>query len=544
MKSFQCARAQIRKILIIAVGILWMPVAYAADISNSGIRSSWDSKSSVNAIDEESEAMKDVEREIQIKAAQEKRGTSSALPDNHMNNTVLGEAAIEVTNENWMPTPDSSRSNAPVDKLSRTLKIDQTIQKAQSIKMPAYTEQDTNATVISGFNDQTATQMIDSLIQPDFLKTKVDLDFGDASLGDVFMTLGKAGHINIMLDPAVKDLMTEIYLQQVTVKEALILMANAHNLGFKKVEGSLYVAPIEKLQNQAVGFKIIRLRNIKALEAKTFVTDLARVVNISEQTNSLIVIGNPDEIQKVQKAVESIDYPQPQVVLEANIVEVNKDALKDLGVDWSDEVVFSYQESGRPFELPNVTDPSKSVLTIGALERTPLSFTTAIKMLESQNKAKVLSNPRVTTMNEREAEIFVGDRIPYTVNTVSGGATTTEVRFEEPGIRLKITPSIIDGDYVVIKVEPEVSFIFTFRGPQNEFPWVKKRQATAYVRVRNNQPFALGGLLNQEDRKNLFKVPMLGNIPLIGNLFTYEKHSVLDTELIITITPTVVQAKP
>ena len=129
------------------------------------------------------------------------------------------------------------------------------------------------------------------------------------------------------------------------------------------------------------------------------------------------------------------------------------------------------------------------------------------------------------------------------MTTISGGVATTDVRFEEPGLRLKITPSIIEEDFVVIKVEPEVSFIFGFRGPDDQFPWVKKRQATAYVRVKNNQPFILGGILNQEDKKNLYKVPMLGNIPLLGNLFSYKKDTVTDTELIITVVPTIVHGE-
>ena len=164
-------------------------------------------------------------------------------------------------------------------------------------------------------------------------------------------------------------------------------------------------------------------------------------------------------------------------------------------------------------------------------------------MLENQNKAKILSNPRVTTLNDKEAEIFVGDRIPYTITNVTGGVATTDVRWVEPGIRLKITPSIIENDFVVLKVEPEVSFIFTYRGPNDEFPHVRTREAVAYVRVKNNQPFVLGGLLSQEDKQNLYKVPFFGDVPLIGNLFSYEKHTIVDTELVITVTPTIVHGE-
>ena len=268
--------------------------------------------------------------------------------------------------------------------------------------------------------------------------------------------------------------------------------------------------------------------------------DIVKSVTTSDQINSLIVVGSPEEIVRAEDVIKKIDQPQPQVILEAKIIEVNKDALRDLGVDWSNSMTINYQEAGRPVDFANVEDAPGSAFKVFSIARNPLQFSSVIQMLEEQNKAKVLSNPRVTTMNDKEAEIFVGDRIPYTVTTVSGGVATTDVRFEEPGIRLKITPAIIEEDFVVIKVEPEVSYIYSFRGEGDEYPWVKKRQATAYVRVENNQPFVLGGLLNQEDKKNLYKVPMLGDIPLLGNLFSYEKHSILDTELIITIIPTIV----
>lgn len=449
-------------------------------------------------------------------------------------------AAVET--DDWMVKPGDYKSNFPTDQLSRKLVIDQTLIEAKSIKVPAAAPAPkAEAPAVKEFDAQTDVQIIDGLIKPELQKTKVDLDFKEATLSDVFMTLGKSGNINVMLDPIIKDLVVNIYLKQVSLKEAFILLANSHNLGFKRVEGSLFVTTKDKLKEQTVAYKVIKLRNVKAQEVKAMVSDLIKSVNVSEQINSLIVVGQPDEIAKVEGVIKQVDHAQPQVILEAKIVEINKDALKDLGVDWSDQLSMTYQESGRPVEIPNVATPTESLMNVGAFERSPIAFATLIKMLESQNKAKVLSNPRVTTMNEKEAEIFVGDRIPYTVTTVSGGVATTDVRFEEPGIRLKITPTIIDGDFVVIKVEPEVSFIFSFRGPDNQYPWVKKRHATAYVRVRNNQPFVLGGLLNQEDKKNLFKVPFLGNVPWLGNIFSYEKHTVTDTELIITITPTVVQ---
>lgn len=429
-----------------------------------------------------------------------------------------------------------------IDDILRNLKIDDAFEEAQSIPVA----QQGSLVVAEPIDEDeeirvmTAQDVLKGVIPSELALQEIDLDFEDTPIGDVLLTLGKTANINIVLDPALSVNRLTLHLEDVTIEEALLLIGNTYDLGFKRVGDSLYITKKEKLRGENLASKVIKLKNISVTEAKTLIAELIDTVNASEGINSLIVVGEPEDILRVEAILAKIDKPQPQVVLEAKIIEVNKDALRDLGVDWSDQVNISYQESGRPLEFDNVETAPDSVYKTFQLARSPINFETIIKMLENQNNAKILSNPRVTTMNDKEAEIFVGDRIPYTVTNVTGGVVTTDVRWVEPGIRLIITPTIIEEDFVVLKVEPEVSFIFTFRGPNDEFPHVKTREATAYVRVKNGEPFVLGGLLSQEDKKNLFKVPMLGDIPLLGNLFSYEKHTVLDTELIITIKPIIV----
>lgn len=370
---------------------------------------------------------------------------------------------------------------------------------------------------------------------------KIDLNFDQTNLGDIMMMLGETAGLNIVLDPILYQNKLDLHLKQVSLEEAMLLMANIYDLGFEKVGDSLFVAHKEKLSDRKLESKVIKLRNIGVSDARLLVKDLANTVNASEELNSLVVVGSPEQLVKVESVLGQIDIPQPQVIIEAKIIEINKDALKDLGVDWSDQINLQYQEAGRQKQMDNlVTGSLDSVFAINKIARNALQFETTIKMLENQNKAKILSNPRVSTLNGKEAEIFVGDKLPYTITNVTGGVVTTDVRFVEPGIRLRITPSIIDEEFVILKVDPEVSFIFAFRGPNDEFPQVKTREATAHVRVKNRTPFVIGGLLNQEDKQSLYKVPFLGNVPLLGNLFSYEKHTVTDTELIITILPTIV----
>lgn len=387
---------------------------------------------------------------------------------------------------------------------------------------------------------QTQAEVIKSVISPELLTRRIDLDFDETGLGDIILTVSKLAGINIVLDPSLKGSKFDLHLANVTIQEALLLIADSFKLGFKRVGDSLYVTLRDELQQQNQTSRVFRLKNISVDQAKELLGDMSKKVDVSPELNSLIAVGQPEEIEKMEKAIDRLDHPQPQVVLEAKIIEMTRDGLKEVGVDWSDEITTNFQESNRPVTLSNIEDAPGKLMKIYSLARNPLQFDATIKMLENQNKAKVLSSPRVTTINGKESEIFVGDRIPYTVTNVTGGVATTDVRWVEPGIRLTITPSIIGDDFVVIKVEPEVSFIFAYRGPNNEFPHIKTREATAYVRIKNNEPFILGGLLSQEDKKNLFKVPLLGSIPWLGNLFSHEESTTSDVELIISITPTIV----
>lgn len=429
-----------------------------------------------------------------------------------------------------------------VEDIADNLRIDAAFEEAASVKLESQEplrhkfEQPTRKI-------SSPREIIRAAIPEEYRDRKVDLDFDNTNLADILLIVADTGGMNIVLDPALKSNTLDLHLKQISLEEALLLIANSYDLGFKLVGDAIFVTENDKLRFENKVSRIIKVRNIAVEEAKMLVGDLVDKVSSSEELNSLIVLGDPSDVAKVEQIIKNIDTPQPQVVLVAKVIEVNKDALKDLGVDWSDQITVGYQESGRPADLEDVEDSSSSFYRIAQLQRNPLNFETTIRMLEQQNKAKVLSEPRVTTLNGKTAEIFVGDEVPYTITNITGGVVTNDVRFVEPGIRLTITPSIIEDDFVVMKVEPEVSFIVSFRGPNDEFPQVRTREATAHVRVENNQPFVLGGILNQEDKQSLFKVPFLGKLPLFGNLFSYERNTAIDTELIITVIPTIVHGK-
>jgi type II secretory pathway component GspD/PulD (secretin) len=429
-------------------------------------------------------------------------------------------------------------AEADIVELRKVDRINAAFTEAKQVKMdPGQPSASVEGTIESG---PMLALNLDGFISADQQGKEMDLEFEEAPLKGFFQMIGEVTGINIVVDAAVENMKISLHLKKVTVRDAMNVIAVSRNLFFKKIGGTLFVSTREKINQGNMVTRVIPVRYIKVKEAQNMVQGLLKTVVASEDVNALAVTGTPEEIASVQELVKKIDVSQPQVILEAKIIEVNQDALKEMGVDWFDQLSVGFQESNRPSTFATTESAPGSALKVYSLARSPLQFDVALKTLENNNKAKILSNPRVMTLNNQQSEIFVGDRIPYTITTVAGGVASTEVRFVEPGIRLRITPSIIDKDFVVIKIEPEVSFIYGFRGPNDQYPWVKTRNATVYVRIKNNQPFVLGGLLNQEDKKNLYKVPVLGSVPLIGNLFSYKKDSATSSELIIVVTPVVV----
>ncbi len=374
-------------------------------------------------------------------------------------------------------------------------------------------------------------------ISADKVNEKITLDFDNVTLQEALRIIGEGCELNIVVDPILKDKRITLFLKDVTVLDAFDLIFQSHDLSFTRTGGSIFVSSKNKIANMASMKKVIRLKNISAENAQKLIKEVAKSVTADRGTNSLLVTGTATEIAEIEDIISQIDVSRRQVLLITQVLEVSRDSSKELGVDWSDSLNFSAQEIGRPTELSGNIASAKDFFSIGRLERTPLQLAAIIGMLIDNNKAKILSNPRIVTMSGEESSIFVGDRIPYEVTKITGGVSNTEVEFVEAGIRLLIKPSIIEDDYVVVNVKPEVSSIYAWAGENGQYPWVRTREASASVKVRNGEPFIIGGLISEEERKGVSKLPLLGDLPWLGKLFRAENTTMDTKEIIITVIP-------
>lgn len=288
-------------------------------------------------------------------------------------------------------------------------------------------------------------------------------------------------------------------------------------------------------------------------------------VSIEPRTNALIVTDVPEVFPQIEQIIAELDKKAPQVIIEAQIVEINSTRAKDLGFKWN--AVAKFGAGARVTTFPMVLpgdmtkvrflDPVGSTPPLGSprgvgsgatsnassiLDLTGLNVT--LSAIVSRGEGRFLGKPKILTLNNMEAKIEITQKTALnltTSNQAQTGTQGTDVKREDTGLILKVTPQVNKDGYITMLVNPEYSDI-TPSAINSVVPSFDpiKRSASTLVRVKNGQTLVLGGLLRSKEEKTVAKVPFLGYIPLIGWLFTSVTSGRSNTDLVIFITPTLV----
>ncbi len=283
-------------------------------------------------------------------------------------------------------------------------------------------------------------------------------------------------------------------------------------------------------------------------------------INNDDRTNSIIVTSTPEGLLAAKKLVSEIDTKPEQVSIEAKIVEIQVGDTKDLGIEWnlasnSGNTIIGQSltntlnygansETQRDPASPLATGGGTGVsapaqATVGSFlfgyMKSDLLLTARLSAAQVKGKAKILSQPRISTLNNMEARIVVGGQIPYTQTTIgTGGVATTSTAFMTIGIQLLVTPTINADGRITMKINPNVSNVtrVTAIGPETT---TKEAQTT--VLVRNGETIVIGGLITQDERKEASQIPLLADLPVLGMFFKNYHDDNQKTELIIFVTP-------
>ncbi len=361
------------------------------------------------------------------------------------------------------------------------------------------------------------------------LSRLVSINLAGADLRDILTVLAQKGDLNLVTDKSLKG---EIYisLQDVKIIDAIDFVLSSQGFSYRIVGTTIMVGDQSALDKPSrLETKIIRVNNIASSLLKPIIEEyLVQGESVQVRDNYIIITVDAKKVDSISSMVLKLDSDKiPQIMLEAQILEVNKSSLDNLGVSWPENYGLGITATDA-----NGTISYAATYTLG----------TAISMLESKGKARVIAKPRIKAIHGQEAEIFIGDRIPYVELTVgAAGAVAESVSYVDAGINLRILPEINSHTQdIKIRIQPEVSYINGFRGKNNDIPIVRTRRVDTTVYVKNNNTVLIGGLFNSSDSDTDSKFPFLSKLPLAGNLFKTSKEIQDQTELVIAITPKIV----
>jgi type IV pilus assembly protein PilQ len=379
----------------------------------------------------------------------------------------------------------------------------------------------------------------------------ITLDAEDAYIPSVLKILAEKGDLNIVTGPGVTTGRLSIHMKDVPIDQAVNLVVRAAGLAYERIGNSVLVASPEALkQETGLSSYVVDLKYADANEVKDALAKLAADIQVDRSGNRMVVVTSPRVIAEIAAIVKKLDVPARQVMLEARIIEVSTTQTQKLGIDWdllnrqSFIIVEGDAAPSAPGALPDKLPFIRQVNQNGRLTVQAKTFQAALDMLIHDGNARILANPKVATLNGKEATMLVGQRIPYVVSgttfTGNAAAQTQTIQREEVGIKLRITPLINADGYITTDINPEVSSVTSFVGPNADLPVVDTRQASTTVRLKDGNSVIIGGLLSEDKTRTVTKVPLLGQIPGLGLLFQH--HSVTSTkkDLVIEITPRII----
>lgn len=391
-------------------------------------------------------------------------------------------------------------------------------------------------------------------IMDNLSREPITFDYNEAEVKEVIDMMAAKANINIIYSDDVTGTVT-ISLTKVPFEEAFKTLLNVKGLAAQQVGDNILriAAPGTFMAEQKKGLQQTRvffLNYIKAAEMKIQIDAVATAEGRSskstpdENNNALIVTDTAPGLDATARLIRNLDRAPKQVMIEVKLVEVSLDNSYDLGVNWNFK-----NAAGTTIGQTNLPGPTPGGSTFaGALtlfgKISDYTFNTVIAAAVKKGKLKVLSDPKVATLNNKSATIDITDQVPYTITESavgSGGATVTtqKVTYVPSGITLKVTPTINSDGRIAMQLNPQVSQ--ASGGSSTTPPSTNVRSTNTNVIVRDGETIVIGGLIRDSQSDDVYKVPILGDIPLLGLLFRKKSVARKRLELLIFVTPRIIE---
>jgi type IV pilus assembly protein PilQ len=379
---------------------------------------------------------------------------------------------------------------------------------------------------------------------------RLSIDVQGADIHTVLRAISEFSGKNIVAGSAVKGQIT-VALHDMPWRDALTTITRANGLDFTEEAGAIRVDTAEKLQAELLARETNEARRLEVLPLDTRIVHLnyaaARElqpvlqstlskrgsIQVDERTNSVVVTDVADNVDSIEKMALRLDSETPQIEITSKLVDVDVSALRDLGIEWNIQADLGQTgATTQQIKINLPAQPPAGTLKIGTVNAQG-SFEATISALEQHRKANIISNPRITTVDNRMAKILVGQKIPLIVQDVAGNAVT---QLQTIGIQLTVTPHLTADKRIVLDLHPEVSDLSTQSTVQGGVI-INTSEADTRVMVDNGQTAVIGGLIRNDDSRVRTGIPILMHIPLLGALFENDTVVKSQRELVIFVTP-------
>ena len=433
-------------------------------------------------------------------------------------------------------------------------------------------------------------------------EASVTMNIVDSEVREVLTSLASIGGVNIVADDSVNGKIT-VQLAGVSFQEALDIITKTKGLQYQTIGNTIIVGTKNNMSAGFGQLHVFHLKfanpddvvnaaklalglggstessstenstqttttsNTNSTTSNNDGTTTAEIsgnLTVDKATNSLLFYGTASEAQKIRVVLDQIDIPYEQVSLEAQVMSINKTDSKNLGIEWEWSKAPQYYEEYTPekitidattgkttsIEPAEITKRASSfnegttggIISFGrSPDGLPYEFYYAAKInaLINNGKANILSKPKITTINGKEATINIGGEVPIPTLTVSDKTTTTTYEYKETGIILKYTPRVNDDGYITAKIHTEVSTP-TYDADAKAYRF-NKRSADTQVRLKDGETMVIGGLIGSDESKVMSKIPFLGDLPILGRFFSNVNNSKNESEVIIFVTARIVK---
>jgi general secretion pathway protein D len=382
-----------------------------------------------------------------------------------------------------------------------------------------------------------------STLGPAFQKP-VSLEFRDAPLRNVFEALGRGGGVSFVFDKDVRaDARVTVMLRDVSLDEAMRIILATQQLDRKLLnESTVLIFPnnqAKQREHQELVTRSFYLTNADVKQAQALVRTIAKTRDlfIDERLNLMVVRDTPEVLRLVETLMASLDLPEPEVVLDVEVLEIASSRLDELGIKWPETLQYGIPGATGQIEW-SARDSFRASIANPALSAT---------LRGSAGAANILANPRLRARNHEKARVHVGEKLPvFTTTSTANVGVSASVSYLDIGLKLDVEPSVQLDNEVVMKVGLEVSnLVARVTGPQGSIAYqIGTRVASTSLRLKDGETQVLAGLINDEDRKSVNGVPGVSNLPVVGRLFGVHTDSRAKTEVVLLITPRVVRNLP